>query len=226
MTSFTSYAFGDNGETTSVNYGPNPTIGKNKQGEMGLYVKYSYSIPNSYSEGFGSSVLVEFVIGRQFIKATDFLTTWNDYVDYLAENNALHDWWSGLRKVRAGTSIAALTAYTKLPDIVTRYTGKEGWWLGKNGKFNRAGWGGNRFTGARSTAKTISTRLTVATKVLGGAKAIISGVQAINDFQHGNTRVDIIHSAYAVMGVVSLFGPVGAAVSGIYFVSRLFWGND
>lgn len=59
---------------------------------MGLYVKYSYSIPNGYSEGFGSSVLVEFVIGRQLIKATDFLTTWNDYVDYLAENNALHDW--------------------------------------------------------------------------------------------------------------------------------------
>ena len=42
------------------------------------------------------------------------------------------------------------------------------------------------------------------------------------DFQNGNTRAGAIHSADAVMGVVSLFGPVGAAISGVYFVSRLF----
>ncbi len=93
-------------------------------------------------------------------------------------------------------------------------------------KFNRAGWGGNRYTGTRSTAKTLGSRIGIATKVLGAATSIISGVQAINDFQNGNTRAGAIHSADAVMGVVSLFGPVGAVISGVYFVSRLFLGND
>lgn len=58
------------------------------------------------------------------------------------------------------------------------------------------------------------------------ATSIISGVQAYNDFKHGNAKAGAIHTADAVMGVVSLFGPVGAAISGVYFVSRIFWGND
>lgn len=43
--------------------------------------------------------------------------------------------------MRTVTSVASMTVYTKLPGIVTKYTGKEGWWVGNNLKFDRAGWG-------------------------------------------------------------------------------------
>lgn len=68
--------------------------------------------------------------------------------------------------MRTVTSVASMTVYTKLPGIVTKYTGKEGWWVGNNLKFNRAGWGGNGATGARSAAKAIGSRIGLATKVL------------------------------------------------------------
>jgi RHS repeat-associated protein len=224
---FTQYLFGDNGETTSVSYDPNPKVGKNTNGEQGIWVHYSYSLDNGYSEGFGSAVLGEFVVASRFIKADNFLREWEDYADYLDENVKLSDyWWSGLRKMRSGTSIASMTVYTKLPGVITKYTGKEGWWVGNNLKFNRAGWGGNGATGPRSAAKAIGSRIGLATKVFGAATSIISGVQAFNDFQHGNTKAGAIHTVDAAMGVVSLFGPVGAAISGAYFVSRIFWGND
>ncbi len=110
--------------------------------------------------------------------------------------------------------------------MVSNLTGKQGWWIGKNFKPNSVGWGGNRFTGARSAAQKLGSRLGVATKVLGAVTSLISAGQAINDFSNGNVKQGAIHSADAIMGVVSLFGPIGAAASGIYFVSRMFWGND
>lgn len=226
---FTQYLFGDNGETTSVSYDPNPRVGTNKKGEQGIWVNYSYNLDNGYSEGFRHAVLGEIVLGSKFIKADYFLREWEEYLDYLDENANLSDyWWSGLRNMRTATSGLGLAVFKefKKGGFVHRYTGKEGWWLGNNLKYNRAGWGGNGATGARSNAKGIATKLKVATKVLGVATTLISGYQAYNDFTHGNTKAGIIHTVDAVMGVVSLFGPVGAAVSGIYFVSRMFWGND
>jgi RHS repeat-associated protein len=222
---FTSYTFGDNGETTSTNYDPNPQVGKNKKGEDGIFVKYSYSINNGYSEGFGSAVLDEFVVGQKFINAENFLSSWNEYIDYLEENDALEDWFKGFRGARTPFALGAMAYYYEMPKIVTRYTGKEGWWFGKNRKFNRTGWGGNGRTGGRSIAKGISTKLGVAAKVLGGAAAVFSAGQAINDFQNGNNKAGVIHSVDAIMGVIA-FIPGGAAISTVYFLSRMFWGND
>jgi hypothetical protein len=60
---------------------------------------------------------------------------------------------------------------------------------------------------------------------LGVLATTISLVQTIDDIDHGNYEAATIHGLDTVMGMVGFLGPVGAAVSGVYFVSRIFWGN-
>lgn len=60
---------------------------------------------------------------------------------------------------------------------------------------------------------------------IGGAAAVVSTLQAINDFRNGNTTQGIIHSIDAVMGVVGMTG-LGAPIAILYGISRVFWGNE
>jgi RHS repeat-associated protein len=217
---FVSYTFGEGGETTGTYYDPNPQVGTNQKGEQGIYVNFSYSRDNGHIDENGSVVLGEVVVVRSFIKANYLLSQWDDYLDYVKENGDLDIWGISLGVYNLSLSAGENILYGRLP----KWAGGKGWWLGENLKYNRIGWGGNQHTGARSEAKAISSKLRVATKVLGVTTTIISGYQAYNDFKHGNTRAGVVHSIDAVMGAVGTFGgPIGAAVSGLYFISRFFW---
>ena len=225
-TGFTSYSFGGaNGETTSVNYDPNPRVGVNKDGQAGIWVKWSYSQDDGYLglDKIGQiHHLNSIVIGPKFIEAGKFLDDWDNYSNYVDQNSQMDAPAYYLGVANLYLSSVQYTRYAQLP----QWAGGKGWWVGKNMKFNNVGWGGNGATGGRSVAKALSTKIGYATTTLGIVTVGVSVFQAVNDFSHGNTKAGVIHSADAIMGVVGMCGPIGAAVSGIYFVSRFFWGND
>ncbi|MBL0267847.1 MAG: hypothetical protein IPP99_04010 [Chitinophagaceae bacterium] len=97
--------------------------------------------------------------------------------------------------------------------------------MGNNLKFNRIGWGGNGATGARKEAQLFSKRLGYVTKGLGAITTGLSLYQTVDDLQNGNYKAAAVHGTDAVMGVIAFLGPIGAGISGLYFLSRFFWGN-
>jgi len=64
------------------------------------------------------------------------------------------------------------------------------------------------------------------TKSFGYGVAAVATVQALDDLRNGNTGAAIVHGLDALAGVVGTLGPGGAAISLLYGVSRIFWGNE
>jgi hypothetical protein len=63
------------------------------------------------------------------------------------------------------------------------------------------------------------------TKPLGMLTTGISFVQTLDDINNGHYESATVHGGDAVMGLVAFWGPIGAGVSGLYFLSRFFWGD-
>ena len=92
---------------------------------------------------------------------------------------------------------------------------RNGYWLGKNGKWNSLTWGGNGATGARSITLAKASKWGAIGKFTFGVGVVISGIQFVNNFtlQQGiQSGTDITFGAIGTYG-----GPIGWTVSGLYF---------
>jgi RHS repeat-associated protein len=105
------------------------------------------------------------------------------------------------------------------------------YWVGNNlqvvSNTLRPNFYGNQFTGSRQVMSEFAEGMGKIAKPLGVLSAGISIGQAVYDVTQGHYEAAGVHTLDAVMGVVGTFGgPVGWAVSGAYFVSRFWWGNN
>ena len=95
---------------------------------------------------------------------------------------------------------------------------RNGYWLGKNGKWNALTWGGNGATGGRSIALSKSARwglISKSTFILG---AFISTYQVI---ENPTTNQSIQSSADIIMGGIGAYGGApGWFISGVYFADQ------
>jgi len=93
-----------------------------------------------------------------------------------------------------------------------------GSWSGVNGKWNSLKWGGNQWTGARSTALSEAGYFKLVSRWTFVAGAVISGFQGYNAYQNGDyggvnkSGLDIGMGAFATFG-----GPLGWIIGGGYF---------
>ena len=212
---FISYTFGAKGQTTSVSYDPNPVITTNSNGVQGIWISYSYATVGINKANYYNEQIGELVVGRRFFTLGKFMQDWNDYRDRVVRTATVDVYGTAGGIMNSGITVGQLLNYGQISKDV-------GWWMGKNLKFYRIGWGGNGSTGARALATKMDARLGAATKVLGIAGIIISGVEAYDDYQTGNTNDLILHTADVAMGIIGVWGgPIGAGVSTIWFVGRV-----
>lgn len=143
-------------------------------------------------------------------------------------NFSQYDNWSGIAGNSVGIYNTALTGgQLAIAGKLPKWAGGASWWLAKNSKYYSQAFNGNGWVGGKNAALALEGKLGYVTKRLGFLGAGISAGQVINDVIHKNYKAATIHTLDTIMGVVgAVGGPIGGVVSGVYFVSRIFWGND
>ena len=94
-------------------------------------------------------------------------------------------------------------------------------WRGANGKWYRAGWGGNKWTGGRNAVVAAGRAARVASRGLGVTGMAFSAAQAAGGIREGDIRGAAWSVIDAAAGAVGTFGgPVGLGMSVGYFGAR------
>ncbi len=97
-------------------------------------------------------------------------------------------------------------------------------WRGANGQWYRMGWGGNRYTGARSSAIGKASDLGVLSRTTGTVGAGFAFYQSSQSFRQGDYDQGARRVWDAGFGIAGAFGgPVGAAASGAWFGMSTFF---
>lgn len=107
----TSYTFGNNGEMTGYYYTSSPEFVTNSHGDIGLYVNYAYHLDNGNSQGFGSAVMDEIVIGRQFVNLSVISSAGNGNSDALvnSQTSMYNPFQIGMGPIQTGFEYAQYT---------------------------------------------------------------------------------------------------------------------
>ena len=116
-------------------------------------------------------------------------------------------------------------AYSMINYAVGTYTGikaysrvHDGMWRGMDGKWYKTSWGGNQYTGARSTVMKKALRLEKIGKYMFCLDAVINGVVIWNNASENNYELIFQSSANIVFGYISTYGgPPGMIVGTMYY---------
>ena len=220
---FSAYAFGASGNVQNYVFDPNPVVGTHHD-LKGVWVHYSGSYDNGVDQDFTHQDLNSAVVGTTFYYAQTLMGKFDDFNDYEKRNKE-----EDIGLTASGFILNPVGIGQNL--IAGRWNplnkNGAGYFLDESLKFNKINAGVTELSEAAQSAEHIAGYIDKFAKPLGIATAVVSGIQAIDDFRHGNTAKGALHTADAIMGVVgAVGGPIGAAASGVYFVVRLFWPGD
>ena len=210
------------GVVSSVQYGTAPPPGLTQSGTSRYY---------EYSNGSGSGIfqtpnnngVYTYQVGEMyhFIGAIDAV---HYNVTY---SGGYGNGWERAHEFLHWTEFAFTAGEVSNASRTFGEFGGEAYWVGKNMKVYSQAWGGNGFTGGRNSVRTFAKGMGKVTKPLGVITSLYSLGQAGVDVYNGHYQSAAIHTTDAIFGAIGTFGgPVGWAVSGAYFISRFWWGNE
>ena len=164
----------------------------------------------------------------------------NNQSKNINEENFTHSYWNnetlnrngiflGDNKYSFGEAMFAMSALSHLVSIsehslATPYIS----WLGKNGKWNRGGWGGNKYAGSRTAAIRAGNYVNATQElfdsasrklfILGVAFSAVDTVRSLQDPNESTLKVFSKSSLDVAAGYVGTFGGgYGALIAGGYF---------
>ncbi len=147
--------------------------------------------------------------------------TKSQYMSYINRSKELKTQDFTNSKMAIGIGSSAISAYK---DVLT---GGGRSWLGKNFKYYNSSWGGNQWTGARSSVMNNVKALKIGARFTFAIGAFISLFEGVSSYSRGDTTGSLKAGLDLSMASVGFIPIVGTFASATYFAvdATIGWGN-